>query len=194
MSEIMVNAKFTNKKGEVTHQRMNLRHFLMAKKVQPNQWEPADEASKKITDKVPLEKVPIGTTQADVEAFEKIRGTITGKHSPTDFDAILVAIQKGTEIVDVPDIQSSGLNIEKPITFDGVNVIQDEPEIEIDFESPKKEKPNLVHRLEDLKAMDIDKLQAVVDTLNIADNLKESLKKVKKKDELAKQIFLTEGG
>jgi len=190
--EIMVNVKHTNKKSEVSHIRMNLRHYLMAKKVQPNQFEPDDELSKKLIDKVPLEKVPIGTTQADVEAFEKIRGTITGKHSPTDFDAILVAIQNGTEIVDVPDIQS--MNPGQPITFDGVNVTQEDPEIEIDFESHTKPKSNLVHRLEDLKAMDIDKLQAVIDTLNIADNLKEALKKVKKKDELAKQIFLTEGG
>jgi hypothetical protein len=188
--EIMVNVKHTNKKSEVSHIRMNLRHYLMAKKVQPNQFEPDDELSKKLIDKVPLEKVPIGTTQADVEAFEKIRGTITGKHSPTDFDAILDAIQKGSEVVDVPQ----SLNPGQPITFDGVNVTQDDPEIEIDFESHTKTKPNLVHRLEDLKAMDIDKLQAVIDTLNIADNLKEALKKVKKKDELAKQIFLTEGG
>ncbi len=163
-----INVKFINRLGQESIQKMPLRFYAIAKKALPKQYFPADKEAEKICANIDLEKVPIGTTQKDVEAFEALKGKIKG-NKKDDFESMLEAAQKGKLLID------------------------DRPEEEIikedlNFDSPAKEVKTPKYSANDLSLMTPDQLEAVINDLPIVDTMKAQLRKMKSKDAKITQI------
>lgn len=163
---------------------MELEHYMKAVKVQPERWKPGNEESAKIINTIPLDAVPIGTTQKDVDEFENNRGKITSKGKST-FETLLKAAEAGADITKVNEEHFvKGIDqdaAEKDITFEVEQVKTDY----VESNAVKESK----YSKDELMKYPIDKIQAIAE-LEITDPkaLKQALKS-KKKEEIVNSIL-----
>ena len=191
---IIINVIYTNRNGAKKEIKMNLRHYLQAKKVRPLLYEPADENSKLIASKIPLEMIPSGTTQADVDAYEASKGSI--KNKKTDkFDDLIDAMEKGIDVVDAANIRL----IQETETVNKVIPGRTESiaDITADLSEGKTvKKPTVtspaaddIYSRADLDAMDSEQIGKIISSLTIAQKMKDQLSRMKDKNAQKDQLF-----
>ena len=191
---IIINVIYTNRNGAKKEIKMNLRHYLQAKKVRPLLYEPADENSKLIASKIPLDMIPSGTTQADVEAYEAAKGTIKGTKT-NKFDDLIDAMEKGIDVVDAANIrfiqESEAVNKVIPAKTESI------ADITADLtEAKPAAKPAVVsaaadnlYSRADLDAMDSEQIGKIISSLTIAQKMKDQLSRMKDKNAQKDQLF-----
>lgn len=192
---IVINVIYTNRNGEKKQIRMNLRHYLQAKKVRPALYEPADDEAKKIVAKIPMDLVPAGTTQTDVDNFERTKGTIKGR-KVGKFDLLMDAIEKGLEVDEI----LSPRMMDSLTPIDNVPAPQQESPEDI-LNELNKNKPTVrpvvkkeataeaQYSKDELGLMDAEQLnKLIVDLPGIAKKMKEQLMKVKDKSDKIDQL------
>ena len=191
---IIINVIYTNRNGAKKEIKMNLRHYLQAKKVRPLLYEPADENSKLIASKIPLDMIPSGTTQADVEAYEAAKGTIKGTKT-NKFDDLIDAMEKGIDVVDAANIrfiqESEAVNKVIPAKTESI------ADITADLtEAKPAAKPAVVsaaadnlYSRDELDLMDSEQIGKIISSLTIAQKMKDQISKMKDKKAQKDQLF-----
>lgn len=185
---------------ESAPQKMELEHYLKAKKVQPDRWKPANESAEKIVARIPMEAVPIGTTMDDVAKFEAERGKLTAK-GKSRFEMLLKAAETGTDISEADEeLLNQSANLKsllseeapagykspvvetKPGEVDPGKVIADmQPKVVAE----KKSK----YDKEELMKLTIDKIQAIAETEISDEKTLKLVLKAKKKEDLVNSII-----
>jgi len=124
----------TLKSGEEVEHEMQLRHALQAMRVS-NKFKLAKGVE--LPKGISVNMVPPGTTQSDVEAFEKRRGQI-GTLKKTNFDSVLDALERGIDISD-----TEGLGVD-PNAKTGAMMDEDAPDgykpVGVDLDPPDSAK------------------------------------------------------
>lgn len=193
----MVNAIFTDRNGDENNCEMTLKSYLQAAKAQPGRWKPADDKSAALISKVPLEAVPIGTTQKDVEEFEKNKGKVKGKKQ-IQFDKLMDSLERGEDVTDInleDEEDSPELHSEQaPEDYKAENVDTDAADV-TDNDDQEQDAAADAQNLSraKLNKMSNDKLDAVISALPLAEKMKNSLTKLKTKKEKIDQILRVVG-
>jgi hypothetical protein len=191
---IIINVIYTNRKGEKKTIKMNLRHYLQAKKVRPLIYEPADENSKTIAAKIPLSLIPSGTTQEDVEAFEATKGSIKGKKT-NKFDELLDAMERGDDVTELDNVRMIAEKdaVQKPILKKAESV----DDLLKDFTDQQTiPKPDAVvesqapFTRDELDLMDSEQINQIIEGLSIAKKMKEQITRMKDKKAQKDQIIV----
>jgi hypothetical protein len=191
---IIINVIYTNRKGEKKTIKMNLRHYLQAKKVRPLIYEPADENSKAIAAKIPLNLIPSGTTQEDVEAFEATKGSIKGKKT-NKFDELLDAMERGDDVTELDNVRMIAEKdaVQKPILKKAESV----DDLLKDFTDQQTiPKPDAVvesqapFTRDELDLMDSEQINQIIEGLSIAKKMKEQITRMKDKKAQKDQIIV----
>ena len=192
---IIIDVIYTNRLEAKKEIKMNLRHYLQAKKVRPLMYEPADEKSKAIVAKIPLELIPEGTTQADIEAFELQRGSIKG-HKTNKFDELLDAMERGDDVTELTNVrmvaEKQTLKIPAAPSAESVddvlNSLSDGAEVKKPAAASLTQNDPGFTR-EELDLMDSEQVSQIITSLSIASKMKEQLKKMKDKKAQKDQLF-----
>lgn len=200
MAHVMVKAIHIDRNGIENPCEMTLRSYVQVAKVQPGRWKPADDKSEALIAKVPAAAVPIGTTQEDVEKFEKNKGKVKGKKQAS-FDRLMDSIARGEDVVDVDNDEDEGLDLtiqpEPPEGPKADAVIIPDPDSEEDLGEENQDAPPDKKEIVEvsgpsqskLAKMSDDKLNAVISALPIAPKMQDALTKLKTKKEKIKQIL-----
>jgi hypothetical protein len=150
----LINVLHTNRKGEQKIIQMKLRHYLQANAVRPKQFQPGDKEAERLIKDIPLDKVPRGTTQEDVKAFEKIKGTIkTDKKKADVFEDIFATLKQGKkEVEEVPEAKEDKPSYTaeelESMTHDQIDAVADSVGAEeVKQLKTKKEKAKLLAEL-----------------------------------------------
>lgn len=191
---IIINVIYSNRLGEKKTIKMNLRHYLQAKKVRPLLYEPADENSKAIAAKIPLNLIPSGTTQEDVEAFEATKGSIKGKKT-NKFDELLDAMERGDDVTELDNVRMIAEKdaVQKPILKKAESV----DDLLKDFTDQQTiPKPDAVvesqapFTRDELDLMDSEQINQIIEGLSIAKKMKEQITRMKDKKAQKDQIIV----
>jgi hypothetical protein len=191
---IIINVIYSNRLGEKKTIKMNLRHYLKAKKVRPLLYEPADENSKAIAAKIPLNLIPSGTTQEDVEAFEATKGSIKGKKT-NKFDELLDAMERGDDVTELDNVRMIAEKdaVQKPILKKAESV----DDLLKDFTDQQTiPKPDAVvesqapFTRDELDLMDSEQINQIIEGLSIAKKMKEQITRMKDKKAQKDQIIV----
>lgn len=191
---IIINVIYTNRNGAKKEIKMNLRHYLQAKKVRPLLYEPADENSKLIASKIPLDMIPSGTTQADVEAYEAAKGTIKGTKT-NKFDDLIDAMEKGIDVVDAANIrliqESEAVNKVIPAKTESIaditaDLTENKPAAKPVVKSTAADN---IYSRDELDLMDSEQIGKIISSLTIAQKMKDQISKMKDKKAQKDQLF-----
>lgn len=213
-----IKAINTDQFGNKSTIDMELEHYLRAKKVQPDKFEPADKKSAEIINKIPMDVVPIGTTQKDVEEFERTRGSKKGK-AKSRFEEMLLLVNAGKEIEVLQEennytetLNQVSTQIEAPEGYTSPNVdikpgeIKSEKTDDDNQDDDKKDAADVFDEenkkiqaeenksssgleLESLKKLSLDQLQATVIAAGLPKGVTAQLLKLKNKEKLAQDYF-----
>jgi len=191
---IIINVIYTNRNGAKKEIKMNLRHYLQAKRVRPLLYEPADENSKLIASKIPLEMIPVGTTQADVEAYEASKGTIKGKRT-NKFDDLIDAMEHGIDVVDAANIrliqETETVNKVIPAKTESIaditaDLTENKPAVKPAALSTAADN---IYSRDELDLMDSEQIGKIISSLTIAQKMKNQISKMKDKKAQKDQLF-----
>jgi len=192
-----INVINISRDGVETPNKMELEHFLKAKKAQPDRWKPADKEAEKLAARIPMDAVPIGTTMVDVEKFEANRGKNTAK-GQSRFEMLLKAAEAGTDIQDVSeDLLQQSQNLKQVISEvapsdykkDGmIGELDANGVIKVFDKNVAAEKKSKYDK-ETLMKLSMDKLQAIVEQDIVDEKKKAALLKTKKKVDLVDSII-----
>lgn len=180
--------------------KMELEHYLKAKKVQPDRWKTANDNSEKIVARIPMDAVPIGTTMEDVAKFEAERGKLTAK-GKSRFEMLLKAAETGTDISEADEeLLNQSANLKTLISEEAPEgyispVVETYPgeldpgKVIADMQpkTPKEKQPK--YDKEELMKLTIDKIQAIAETEISDEKTLKLVLKAKKKEDLVNSII-----
>lgn len=166
---------------------MELQHYLKAVKLQPDRWKPGNAEAEKAIAKIPLAAVPIGTTPADVAAYEANKGKNAGK-AQSRFELLLKAAESGTDI-STADEELLQQNADLQESLSEVESEENQDDFEnLITENVIKEKKSK-YNPEDLLKLTLDKLQTIAEKEIKDPKLLALVLKAKKKQSIVDSII-----
>lgn len=198
---MQINVKHVDKEGAVSFHNMPLKQYLQAKRVKPDNFFPGDNKAENVVRKIDMKIVPEGTTQKDVEDFERNRGN-NRNMGATTFDQMLDSISKGNDI-SPKNLKAVGNETENKDEdpekgFRALTEKDELPEIltdeDVDFSKKKETKKKSKFSKPQLDAMTKDQKEAIIDNLDLAPLMKKNLKIMKDGKKQTEQIFQLLGG